>query len=94
MNIGNNAAAQLDSFMKRINRLLDEKEALTADIAEIYAEAKSDGYCPKTMRKVVARMRMDAAKLAEQEALIETYLAALGELKDTPLGQAALQRAS
>jgi len=72
--------ADLKSIVDRVNRLMDERDALTADIRDIYAEAKGRGYIPKALRKVVARMRMDPATLAEDDALLETYEAALGRV--------------
>lgn len=88
--IGHNG--HLKAFIDRIETVEEHKAGLTADIKEIYSEAKSAGYDPKILRKVIALRRQDAAKRAEQEALIETYLAAIGDLKDTPLGQAAISK--
>lgn len=88
--IGHNG--HLKAFIDRIERVEDERKALGEDLKEIYSEVKSAGYDPKILRKVIALRRQDAAKLAEQEALIETYLAAIGDLKDTPLGQAAISK--
>jgi uncharacterized protein (UPF0335 family) len=83
---------QLQQIISRIEKLEDEKSALALDIKEVYSEAKSMGFDPKIIRKVVSIRAKDAAKLAEEEALLDTYKAALGMLVDTPLGQAALQR--
>jgi uncharacterized protein (UPF0335 family) len=87
------SAAPLQSFINRIERLEEEKRAMAEDIREIYKEAKSQGYDPKIMRKVVALRRLDAAERQEQEALIAAYRDALGMLSDLPLGQAALANA-
>jgi uncharacterized protein (UPF0335 family) len=84
----------LQAFFDRIERLEAEKAALSEDIKEVYSEAKSAGYDPKIMRKVIALRKMDAAKRQEQEALMEVYMNALGMLADTPLGQAALKTVS
>jgi uncharacterized protein (UPF0335 family) len=83
---------QLLSFIQRIEKLEDEKSALALDIKEIYSEAKSTGFDPKIIKKVVSLRTKDSAKLAEEQALLDTYMAALGMLADTPLGQAAIQR--
>ena len=83
---------QLLSFIQRIEKLEDEKSALALDIKEIYSEAKSTGFDPKIIKKVVSLRTKDSAKLAEEQALLDTYMAALGMLVDTPLGQAAIQR--
>ncbi len=76
---GGVAADHLKSFIVRIERLEEEKKNLTADIREVYAEAKSAGFDTKTMRKVVAVRKLDMSERQEQEALLETYLKALGE---------------
>lgn len=83
---------QLQQLIQRIEKLEDEKAALSLDIKEVYAEAKSNGFDPKIIKKVVSIRAKDAAKVAEEQALLDTYLAALGMLADTPLGQAAIER--
>ena len=74
---------RLKSLADRINRLMDERDAIGADIRDIYTEAKGVGYIPKALRKVIARLRMDPAKRAEDDTLVELYEAALG-----PVGKA------
>lgn len=76
---GGLAADRLKSFIERIERLEEEKKNLTADTREVYAEAKSSGFDTKTMRKVVALRKLDQSERQEQEALLDTYLRALGE---------------
>jgi uncharacterized protein (UPF0335 family) len=73
------AAGQLHALIQRIERLEEEKTAMAADIREIYAEAKSSGFDPKIMRQVVRLRKMEASDRAEQEALLDLYLHALGE---------------
>lgn len=75
---GGVSKGQLRSFVERIERLEEEKQALMADIREVYAEAKGNGYDPKIMRQVIRIRKMDGNERAEQEALLDTYLAALG----------------
>ena len=71
-------AARLRSFIERVERLEEEKAELMADIREIYAEAKSDGFDVKTMRQIVRLRRQETHERHEQEALLDTYKAALG----------------
>jgi uncharacterized protein (UPF0335 family) len=75
---GTVAADQLRLFIERIERLEEEKKAIADDVRDVYSEAKSNGYCTKTMRKVVALRKMEAHDRQEADALIETYRAALG----------------
>lgn len=89
---GSNINGQLRAFVERIERLYEEKAAITADIASVYAEAKSTGFDPKIIRKLIAYRKKEPAKRAEEEALLETYMGALGMLADLPLGQAAMKR--
>lgn len=79
--LANTTGAQLRSFIERIERLEEEKAALGADIREVYAEAKSNGYDPKIMRMVVRLRKLDPNERAEQEALLDTYLGALGMIQ-------------
>jgi uncharacterized protein (UPF0335 family) len=84
---------QLQSIIDRIEKLEDDRALLAADIKEIFTEAKGNGYDVKIIRKVLAIRKKDADKRAEEEALLDTYMSALGMLSDTPLGQAAISRA-
>ncbi len=86
------AAKRLLSIIERIERLEEEKKALQADIKDVYTEAKSAGFDAPTIRLLIKRRAEDAAKREEREALLEAYLAALGQLADTPLGNAAMGR--
>jgi len=83
---------QLQQLIQRIEKLEDEKSALMLDIKEVYAEAKSMGFDPKIIKKVVSIRAQDAAKVAEEQALLDTYMNALGMLADTPLGRSAIER--
>ena len=69
---------QLKSFIERIERLEEEKNNILADIKEVYSEAKSSGYEPKIMRKVLIIRKMDVEERLEQEALLDTYRNVLG----------------
>jgi len=71
------SALRLRSFIQRIEKLEEEKAALGADIREVYGEAKSTGFDPKIMRKVVALRKLDPADRQEQESLLGVYLAAV-----------------
>jgi len=72
------AADRLRSFLERIERLEEEKAGLTADIREVYAEAKGSGFDSKVMRQIVRLRRMDSADRQEQEALLDVYRRAIG----------------
>jgi len=78
MSDGSIAADQLRLFIERIERLEEEKKGIADDIKDVYAEAKANGYDSKIMRKIVALRRMESHELQEQDALLETYRAALG----------------
>ena len=69
---------QLTQFIERIERLEEEKRALMADMKDVYAEAKANGFEPKIMRQVVRLRAMDRDLLSEQDALLDTYRDALG----------------
>lgn len=72
------AQDQIRAFIDRIERMEEERKAIAADIKEIYAEAKGNGFDTKVLRKVVAIRKQDHAERMEQEALLSLYLDALG----------------
>ncbi|MBN9557491.1 MAG: DUF2312 domain-containing protein [Alphaproteobacteria bacterium] len=72
------AAGQLKSLIERIERLEEERTALSADIREVYSEAKGQGFDTKVMRQVVRLRKLDTADRQEQDAVLELYLGALG----------------
>ncbi len=75
--IGGIAADRLRTFVERIERLEEEKAAVTADIREVYSEAKGTGFNAKILRQIVRLRRMDQADRREHEALLELYKRAL-----------------
>jgi uncharacterized protein (UPF0335 family) len=68
----------LKSFVERIERLEEEKASIAGDVKEVYAEAKSQGFDTKILRKVVAIRKRDAAERREEEEILDLYLQALG----------------
>jgi uncharacterized protein (UPF0335 family) len=91
---GNVAADELRLLIERVERLEEEKKALSDDIKDVYAEAKARGYDTKTMRAIVRLRKMETQARQEAEALLETYKAALGmDYAETPLGRSAVSRA-
>jgi uncharacterized protein (UPF0335 family) len=72
------AKDQLRSLIERIERLEEEKAALSADVREVYSEAKGYGFDAKIIRQVVRLRKLDRADRQEQEAILDLYLAALG----------------
>jgi len=98
MTMGHNSSVNTDtakrllSIIERIEALEAEKKNLAEDVKDIYREAKSAGFDAPTIRLLIKHRAEDEAKRAEREALLETYLAALGQLADTPLGKAATER--
>ncbi len=78
MSTENVSAEQLRLFIERIERLEEDKKGVADDIKDVYAEAKGTGFDTKAMRAVIRLRGMDRAARQEQEALLETYKAALG----------------
>ncbi|MCR9174539.1 MAG: DUF2312 domain-containing protein [Alphaproteobacteria bacterium] len=77
-NVGGIAGDQLRSYIERIERLEEEKAALAADIKEVFAEAKANGFDVKIMRQVLKLRKMDKDDRDEVETLLELYKRALG----------------
>lgn len=72
------AQDQLRAFIERIERMEEEKKAISDDIKEIYAEAKGNGFDTKVLRQIISIRKQDSNERMEQEALLELYMAALG----------------
>jgi len=83
---------QLQSIVERIEKLEEEKAAIANDIKEVYTEAKGNGFDAKVLKQVISLRKKDAAKRAEEQAVLATYMSALGMLADLPLGRAAIER--
>jgi len=85
MTIGHNTGGTvsgeyLRSYVERIERLEEEKAGLAADIRDVYAEAKGNGFDAKTMRQIIKLRKLEAAEREEQETLLDVYMQALGML--------------
>jgi uncharacterized protein (UPF0335 family) len=74
------AKDHLKAFVERVERLEEEKKTIADDIRDVYAEAKGNGFDVKALRQVVRLRKQDADERKEQEAILETYLQALGML--------------
>jgi uncharacterized protein (UPF0335 family) len=72
--------AQLRQFIEQIERLEEEKKATAGDIRDKYAEAKALGFDPKVMRKIVSLRKKSHTDRQEEEAVLATYMHALGML--------------
>lgn len=71
------AQGQLKSIVERIERLQEQQKELGADVKEIFAEAKGNGFCTKTLRKIIALRKLDANEREEAEAMLDLYLQAM-----------------
>lgn len=71
---------QLRSIIERIERLEEEKKTIADDIKDIYAEAKANGFDTKALRTIIRLRKVDENERAEAEAILDTYMAALGML--------------
>ena len=74
------AKDQLKAVIERIERLEEEKKATSDDIREVYAEAKGNGFDVKALRTIVRLRKQDVDERKEEEAVLETYMHALGML--------------
>ena len=76
---------QLKSIIERVERLEEEKAALSTDIKEVFAEAKSNGFDVKILKKIIGLRKKDSQELMEQEMVLATYLHALDMAAPLPL---------
>lgn len=72
------AAAELRQFIERVERLEEEKAAISGDIKDVLGEAKGRGYDTKAIRKIIRIRKMDPNARIEEQHILETYMAALG----------------
>ena len=75
--VGGVASERLKSFVERIERLEEEKQALAGDIREVYSEAKGTGFDVKVLRQIIRLRKMDSSYRSEMEELIDVYKRAL-----------------
>ena len=78
--LGSNAQGQLRSIIERVERLEQEKAEIAEQVKEVYAEAKGSGFDVKIIRKVIRIRKQDHAKRQEEEAILDLYLSAIGEI--------------
>ena len=74
------SAGRLRTIIERLERLEEDKQAVMTDMKEVFAEAKGEGYDVKVLRKVIRIRKQDKAKRQEEEAILDLYLSALGEV--------------
>ena len=92
--VGGIAGDRIKSFVERIERLNSEKDELASDIRDVFAESKAMGFDVRALRAIIKMRKQDAAEREEQEAIISLYAESLGMLATTPLGAAAIERAT
>lgn len=85
--------AKLKNLVERIESIEAERAELASDIKDVYAEAAGAGFDTKALRQIIKLRKQDKSERDERQALIDTYLYALGDLADLPLGRAAIERA-
>ena len=78
--LNSTAQTQLKTILERIERLEEDKAAVMADLKEVYAVAKGNGFDVKIIRKVVRIRKQDRAKRLEEEAIFDLYMSAIGEI--------------
>lgn len=79
---GGVAVDQLKSIIARVERLEEEKAGIAADIRDVFAEAKGNGFEVKAIRTILKMRKMDASAREEAETVLDTYLVALGMQSD------------
>ncbi len=75
---GEISSERLKSFIKRIEKLEEDKAAVAEDLKEVYAEAKGTGFDTKIIRKIVSMRKIELEKRREMDELLELYKSALG----------------
>jgi len=81
--VGGVACDDLRAYIERIERLDEEKAGISADIKDVFAEAKGNGFDVKTMRQIIRLRKMEVADRQEAETLLDLYKRAL-DMDDGP----------
>jgi uncharacterized protein (UPF0335 family) len=76
--VGGIAGDRLRSFVERIERLEEEKRALSSDIKDVFAEAKGAGFDVKVLRKLISLRRLEAQEREEMDEILTLYMRAIG----------------
>jgi uncharacterized protein (UPF0335 family) len=87
--VGGVAVEQLRSIISRVEKLEEEKTGISADIRDVFAEAKGNGFDVKAIRAIIRLRKMDAQEREEQETVLDTYRRALGMLPELDEAEAA-----
>jgi uncharacterized protein (UPF0335 family) len=74
----NATPSELRAFIERIEMQNAFIKDYTEARKEIYDDAKSRGFCTKTIRKIVSLRQKQADQIAEEEAIEQLYREALG----------------
>jgi len=80
--VGGVAVDQLKSIIGRVEKLEEEKTGISADIRDVFAEAKGNGYDVRAIRTIIKMRKMDASEREEAETILDTYLHALGMIDE------------
>lgn len=74
----NDHNGQLKALVERIETINDEIKGLSDDRTDIFSEAKGNGFDTKALRKIIALRKLSSEDRAQQDAILETYMNALG----------------
>ena len=72
------SADRLSQFIERVERLEEDRQALSSDIRDVLAQARGEGYDVKTLRQIVRLRKMDRDERQEADALLDLYRSTLG----------------
>jgi uncharacterized protein (UPF0335 family) len=79
---------ELLAYIKRIEECNEAQKETSADRSQVFKELRQAGYNRDTVRALVARRKLTLEEREAADALYAEYSQALGEFRNTPLGQA------
>lgn len=80
--VGGVAVDQLRSIIGRVEKLTEEKEGIAADIKDVFAEARGNGFDCAAIRTIIKMRKVSASEREEAETILDTYMNALGMLPE------------
>ena len=69
---------QLRTYVERVERLHEERKAISDDISGIYKEAKGNGFDVPALKEVVKKRAVDPSKRTAHEEMVDLYWSHVG----------------
>ena len=83
------AQGRLRTVIERLERLEEDKAAVMADMKEVFAEAKGEGFEVKVLKEIIRLRKQDKDERDEHETPLDVYILAMDTAASAPAPVAA-----